>query len=67
MLVTLLTGEDSRTFTFTYDKAYLIGDNAEPVSLILPLQSEPHTSIDQLTVFANMLSDGEKPQVQSRL
>ena len=33
----LLTEEDNRTFTFTYDKAYLIGDNAEPVSLTLRL------------------------------
>ena len=34
----LLTEDDNRTFTFTYDKAYLIGDNAEPVNLTSTLR-----------------------------
>lgn len=63
----LLTEEDNRTFTFIYDKAYLIGDNAEPVSLTLPLQGEPHTSPYLFPAFANMLSEGENRQVQSQL
>ena len=63
----ILTEEDNRTFTFTYDKAYLIGDNAEPASLTLPLQIEPHTSPYLFPAFANMLSEGENRQVQSQL
>jgi serine/threonine-protein kinase HipA len=63
----LLTEDDNRTFTFTYDKAYLIGDNAEPVSLTLTLQSEPHTCPYLFPAFVNMLSEGENRQVQSQL
>ena len=63
----LLTEDDNRTFTFTYDKAYLIGDNAEPVSLTLSLQIEPHTSPYLFPAFANMLSEGENRQIQSQL
>lgn len=37
----ILTESDSREFSFIYDRAYLLGEDAQPVSLTLPLQSEP--------------------------
>ena len=62
-----LTENDSREFSFVYDKAYLLRDNAQPVSLTLPLQGEPYTSPHLFPAFANMLSEGENRQVQSQL
>lgn len=63
----ILTENEDRSFSFIYDKAYLIGEGAEPVSLTLPLQSEPHTSPYLFPAFANILSEGENRQVQSQL
>ena len=63
----ILTEGDNRIFSFVYDKAYLLGEGAQPVSLTLPLQSEPHTSAYLFPAFANMLSLGENRQVQSQL
>ena len=63
----ILREEENRTFTFTYDNAYLLGDNAEPVSLTLPLQSKPYASPYLFPAFANMLSEGENRQIQSQL
>lgn len=63
----VLTENEDRTFSFVYDKAYLIGEGAEPVSLTLPLQSEAHTSPFLFPAFANMLSEGENRQIQSQL
>ena len=65
--VGLLTESDSREFTFAYDKAYLLGEGSEAVSLTLPLRSEPYHSPHLFSVFANMLSEGENRQVQSQL
>lgn len=62
----ILTESDSREFSFVYDKAYILGDNPEPVSLTLPLQSDPHTSQYLFPAFSNMLSEGENRQVQSQ-
>lgn len=63
----ILTESDSREYSFVYDRAYLIGGNAGPVSLTLPLQSEPYISPYLFPAFANMLSEGENRQVQSQL
>lgn len=65
--VGLLTESDSRDFTFVYDKAYLLGDNCEAVSLTLPLRQEPYHSPYLFSVFSNMLSEGENRQIQSQL
>ena len=59
----LLTEEDDKSFTFSYDSVYLQRADADPVSLTLPLQREPYL----FSVFANMLSEGENRQVQSVL
>lgn len=65
--VGLLTESDSREFIFVYDKAYLLGEECESVSLTLPLRSEPYHSPHLFAVFANMLSEGENRRVQSQL
>ena len=63
----VLSENDSREFTFTYDKAYLLSENCDAVSLTLPLRSEPYYSPFLFSVFANMLSEGDNRQIQSRL
>lgn len=63
----ILKESDDREFSFIYDKTYLLGEDAQPVSLTLPLQSEPYTSTHLFPAFANMLSEGENRQVQSQL
>ena len=35
----ILTESDSREFSFIYDRAYLLGEDAQPVSLTLPLKN----------------------------
>ena len=56
----LLTEEDDKSFTFSYDSEYLQRADADPVSLTLPLQREPHKS-------PYLFSEGENRQVQSVL
>jgi len=65
--VGLLTENENRDFTFIYDKAYLLSKGAEPVSLTLPLRSEPYHSPFLFSAFANLLSEGENRQIQSQL
>ena len=65
--VGLLTENENRDFTFIYDKAYLLSKEAEPVSLTLPLRSEPYHSPFLFSAFANLLSEGENRQIQSQL
>lgn len=63
----MLTENDSREFTFTYDKAYLLSENCDAVSLTLPPRPEPYHSPFLFPVFANMLSEGDNRQIQSQL
>ena len=63
----VLTEDDNRTYTFTYDAAYLLGKGTPPVSLTLPLRSEPYHSPYLFAFFFNMLSEGENRQVQSQI
>ena len=63
----VLSENDSREFTFTYDKAYLLSESCDAVSLTLPLRSEPYNSPFLFSVFANMLSEGDNRQIQSQL
>lgn len=65
--VGLLTESDNREFTFAYDKAYLLSEQCDAVSLTLPLRSEPYHSPHLFPVFANMLSEGANRKVQSQL
>ncbi len=61
----ILTEDDNREFTFAYDRVYLLGDNAQPVSLTLPLRPEPYHSSFLFSAFSNILSEGENRQIQS--
>ncbi len=63
----VLTEDDRREYTFVYDAAYLLGKGNPPVSLTLPLRSEPYHSPYLFACFFNMLSEGENRQVQSQL
>ncbi|MEE0235072.1 MAG: HipA N-terminal domain-containing protein [Bacteroidales bacterium] len=63
----VLIENDNREFMFTYDKAYLLSENCDAVSLTLPLRPEPYSSPFLFSVFANMLSEGDNRQIQSQL
>ena len=63
----VLTEDDRREYTFAYDKAYLLGMGNPPVSLTMPLRSEPYHSPYLFPFFFNMLSEGENRQIQSQL
>lgn len=54
-------------YTFAYDTAYLLGKGNPPVSLTMPLRSEPYHSPYLFPFFFNMLSEGENRQIQSQL
>lgn len=63
----LLTEEDNHEFTFSYDRAYLLSEDAQPASLTLPLRAEPYRSAFLFPAFSNILSEGENRQIQSQL
>lgn len=63
----ILTEDDNREFTFIYDKAYLLNEKSEPVSLTLPLRAEAYHSPYLFPAFSNILSEGENRQIQSQL
>lgn len=65
--VGVLTEEDSGTYTFAYDPAYLSQKECRPVSLTLPLRREPYRSPVLFPFFFNMLSEGENRKLQSQL
>lgn len=63
----LLTENDNREFSFSYDKTYLLNEQSQAISLTLPLSQEPYKSPYLFSVFSNMLSEGENRQIQSQL
>lgn len=63
----ILVEEDNRSYTFTYDNAYLLNKENPPVSLTLPLRSDPYHSPYLFACFFNMLSEGENRQIQSQM
>ncbi|OKZ10793.1 HipA N-terminal domain-containing protein [Bacteroides stercorirosoris] len=63
----VLTEDDHREYTFSYDAAYLSGEENPPVSLTLPLRKEPYHSPYLFAFFFNMLSEGENRQIQSQV
>jgi len=50
--------EDDRTVAFRYDEAWLQNAKAVPVSLTLPLRSEPYASTGLHPFFENLLPEG---------
>ena len=63
----ILTEDDNGKFTFTYERIYLLSEDARPASLTLPLRAEPYHSPVLFPAFSNMLSEGENRQIQSQL
>ncbi len=63
----LLTENDNREFSFSYDKTYLLNEQSQAISLTLPLSQKPYKSPYLFSVFSNMLSEGENRQIQSQL
>lgn len=57
--VGLLLKEPSGAISFKYDSAWLAKENAVPVSLSLPLRSDPFRGAQVQNVFENLLPDAE--------
>lgn len=53
-------------YRFVYDKQYLQGDNAKPISLTLALQEEEHMSDHLFAFFYNLLAEGRLKDIQCR-
>lgn len=50
--------QDEDGYGFTYDEAYLSRPDAVPVSLTLPLTSEPHHSPTMIPFFDGLIPEG---------
>lgn len=50
--------ESEEGYSFVYDKTYLTGALARPVSLTLPLQDKPHVSRTMLPFFDGLIPEG---------
>ena len=50
--------EDEDGFTFQYDSEYLRRDDAQPVSLTLPLREEPYVSQVIFPFFDGLIPEG---------
>jgi serine/threonine-protein kinase HipA len=53
-------------YRFTYDQDYLSGPNAQPVSLTLPLRSEPYESEILFPFFFGLIPEGWLLELTSR-
>jgi serine/threonine-protein kinase HipA len=50
--------EDEEGYTFTYDEMYLTLENAQPVSLTLPLRTKPYHSKTLFSFFDGLIPEG---------
>ena len=50
--------EDENGYSFCYDEVYLASGNAEPISLTLPLKSEPYRSATMFPFFDGLIPEG---------
>ena len=50
--------EDENGFEFRYDKAYLTPDDAEPISLTMPLREEPYRDHVLFPFFDGLIPEG---------
>ena len=57
-LAGLIQQTDDGDFVFEYGSEYLKDPNAEPVSLTLPLRSEPYQSRSMLPFFDGLIPEG---------
>ena len=56
-LAGLLT-EDENGYTFQYDAAYIKSNDADPVSLTLPISEKPYTSLILFPFFDGLIPEG---------
>jgi serine/threonine-protein kinase HipA len=50
--------QDENGYHFIYETSYLISENPIPVSLTLPLQKEPYTSMVLFPFFDGLIPEG---------
>lgn len=50
--------EDDGEYRFCYDEMYLVRENAQPISLTLPLQTEPFVSPVLFPFFDGLIPEG---------
>jgi len=53
-------------YRFTYDAAYLVSEDARPVSLTLPMQADPYDSPVLFPFFYGLLAEGILKDTQCR-
>ena len=54
------------SYTFTYDKQYMMDRTHDPVSLTMPFREEPYQSDYLFPVFTNMLPEGANRKIVCR-
>jgi HipA-like protein len=59
--------KEGRHYVFVYDAAYVAAAGNRPVSLTLPLITEPYKSDVLFPVFINLLNEGANKAIQDRL
>ena len=59
--------KSGNSYSFTYEGAYLTAAGSRPISITMPLRSEPYESETLFPVFINMLSEGANKRMQCRL
>ena len=57
---------EGRRFSFQYDKDWLASDHAVPLSISLPLRSEPYADDTARPFFANLLPESELRKIIAR-
>ena len=55
----VVTQGDDGAFRFVYDPLWLADTKAPPISLAMPKQAEPYTSVGLFPVLFNLLPEGE--------
>ena len=51
------------SYTFTYDKQYMMDRTHDPISLTMPFREEPYLSDYLFPVFTNMLPEGANRKI----
>jgi HipA-like protein len=55
------------SYRFTYNEVYLTAAGCRPITITMPLRSEPYESDTLFPVFINMLSEGANKRMQCRM
>ena len=67
ILAGILEKKESNTYTFIYDRAYLLNPAMPAISLTLPKASEAHEQTVLFSFFMGLLSEGINKKIQCRL